>query len=400
MKKGEVLKYDVLVVGAGPAGSTAARFASKNGARTLVIEKRQEIGSPVRCGEATTLSWLEEVEIEDHDRWCVTTVKGARIFFPGAKMLELVGKFDTTGVGIVIERDILDKDLAKLAIGEGAEYMLKTSAVSLIKEDGKVCGVMARSMGKEIEIRADIVIGADGFESQIGRWGDIYKSLPPEDIISCFQYRMAGLDIDLDFTYLYLGEFAPGGFVWVFPKKDNQANVGLGIKLSLIEENKTPKNYLDEFIASKEEFKKGMAIDMVAGGVEVGPPPSNVTADGLMLVGDASRVVNPITGGGVANGVRQGKIAGEVAAQCVREGRFDHDYLKEHYEARWRDLLENEIWRNYMIKEKLNSISGKAFAKLMETLSKVDLKESNLAVLLEAIQKENPEIMEELQSMF
>ncbi|MFO8109065.1 MAG: NAD(P)/FAD-dependent oxidoreductase [Thermoplasmata archaeon] len=399
MAEKDVLEYDVLVIGAGPAGSTAARYASMNGAKTLVIEKRQEIGSPVRCGEGISISWLEEFGIEDHKKWSVAKVKGARLYFPGARMLELAGEYDAHGLGVICERDVFDKEMARLAAKEGADFMLKTSAVSLIKEEGKICGAVARNMGKEFKIKADIVIGADGFESQVGRWAGIYKSsVPQEDIMTCFQYRMTNVDFDPNFSQFHLGKCAPGGYAWVFPKGENMANIGLGIQLSLLDGSKTPKEYLDEFIESHEGFKKGEPIDMVAGGVSVGPPPKKVTTDGLMLVGDASRVVNPMTGGGIDNGVKQGKIAGEVAAECIKEGRSDDEFL-QRYEERWRDRLENILWRNYMAREKCMQISGDIFTKLMNTLSKLDLKEVSVGTILNAIKEEYPEIVEEFKDM-
>ncbi|MFO8110619.1 MAG: NAD(P)/FAD-dependent oxidoreductase [Thermoplasmata archaeon] len=398
MSEKDVLEYDVLVIGAGPAGCTAARYASMNGAKTLVIEKRQEIGSPVRCGEGTTRSWFEELGIKDYKKWCAAEVKGGKVHFPGAKTLELTGKHKVHGVGIITERDIFDKEMARLAADEGVDFMLKTSAVSLIKGDGKICGAVVRSMSKEFQVRANIVIGADGFESQVGRWAEIYEAVPPKDIISCFQYRMADIDFEHEFTHLYLGEFAPGGFIWVFPKGENTANVGVGVRLSLLDGSKTPKNYLDEFIESHESFKNGEIIDMVAGAESLCPPPDKVTADGIMLVGDASRVVNPMTGGGIANGVRQGKIAGEVAAECVKEGRFDEEYL-QRYEKKWRDLLESKLWRNYMVKQKLIEIPDEIFAKLMELLSKLDLEKGNIAAIFQIVKEEEPGLLEEFKDL-
>ncbi|EQD42600.1 geranylgeranyl hydrogenase, partial [mine drainage metagenome] len=75
------LSTDVLVIGAGPAGSMTAKWAAQNGARVLMIEKRQEIGSPVRCGEGMSKSWLSEVGIT-RGKWINLEVEGARIYSP------------------------------------------------------------------------------------------------------------------------------------------------------------------------------------------------------------------------------------------------------------------------------------------------------------------------------
>ncbi len=394
----DVLEYDVLIIGAGPAGSATARYAAKNGARTLVIEKRQEIGSPVRCGEGVSLSWIEELEIKEYKRWTAAKVKGARLYSPSGHVLEITEKMAGNEVGVVCERDVFDKEMARLAVEEGADYMMKTTAVSLIKEDGKICGVKARSMGKELEIRADLVIGADGFESQVGRWAGIYDAIPPQDIMTCFQYRMAGIDFDPNYTHFYMGSSAPGGYVWVFPKGEGIANVGLGVQLSMLDGKKTPKEYLDEFIASHDQFKDGEPIDMVAGAVAVTHPPETVTTDGLLLVGDASRVVDPMTGGGIVNGMKQGKIAGEFAAKCVSEGRFDKEFLKG-YEKEWRDQLGNKLWRNYMAKEKATKLTDDTFDKVIDALSELKLNQVSIGAILEGVKEKYPELIEEFQDM-
>ncbi len=398
VKQGDILEYDVLVIGGGPAGSTAARYAAKNGAKTLVIEKRQEIGSPVRCGEGMSLAWLDELDIKDTTKWVSRYMSGARIYSPGGYMVEINEEYAGNEVGGVIERDAFDRDMARLAAEEGAHFMVKTSAVELLKEDGKVVGAKATHLGKEFEIHAKLVIGADGFESQVGRWAGIYEAIKPKDIMTCFQYRLTNIDIDADFVNFFMGSGAPGGYAWIFPKDEKTANVGLGVQLSRLDGSKTPKDYLDDFIDSHPGLKKGKPIDMVAGAVSVTHPPERSVADGIILVGDASRVVDPITGGGIVSGLKQGKIAGEFAAEAVAEGRTDAEYLKR-YETLWRDKLENKLWRNYMAKEKAMELSDKMFDKIIDALSELDLKKVNVETVLEGVRKKYPGIMEEIEKM-
>ena len=398
VKEGDVLEYDVLVIGGGPAGSTAARFAAKNGAKTLMIEKRQEIGSPVRCAEGVSTSWLDELEIDDIDRWNGYPMKGARIYSPSGHKLTINQELAGDEVGLVVERDMFDKDMARRAADAGADIMVKTTAVSLIKEGNKFTGVKARRMGTEFEIKAKLTIGADGYESQVGRWAGIYDSLPPKDIMTCFQYRMTNINFDSDYTHFYLGSRAPGGYIWIFPKDEGTANVGIGIQLERLDGTKTPKDYLDEFIESEEGLKNGETIDMVAGAVEVSQPPEKVIADGIILVGDASRVVDPMTGGGIVNGLKQGKIAGEFAAEAVKEGRTDVEFLQE-YEKRWRDKLENTLWRNYMAKETAMQLDDETFDKVIDALSEIELGKVSIGTILEGVQKKYPELVEEFEDL-
>ncbi len=398
-KTGDVIDCDILVVGGGPIGSTAARFAAKNGVENiLVIEKRQEIGSPVRCAEGVSLSWLDELEIEEQDGFIRWKVKGAKIYSPSGYEVKIGKDLAGDEVGGVLERDIFDKEMAVLAGEEGVDFMLKTAATDVIKEDGQVVGVKAKRMGEEFEIRADLVIGADGFESQIGRWAGLYDGVPAKDVMTCFQYRMTNIDFDASHTHFYLGKAAPGGYVWMFPKGEDKANVGLGIQLTRLDGEKTPKDHLDEFIDGHDGLRKGQAVDMVAGGVAVQSPLESVTTDGMMLVGDAAGVVDPITGGGIANGMKQAKIAGDVAAKAVEKGRSDEDFLSE-YEERWRDRLEDKLWRNYMAKEKATELTDEEFDKVIDALSEVDLKEMSTEAILKGVQKKYPELVESFKDM-
>ncbi|HID71391.1 MAG TPA: NAD(P)/FAD-dependent oxidoreductase, partial [Thermoplasmata archaeon] len=166
-------EVDVVVVGAGPAGSTTAKYASMNGAKVLMIEKRQDIGSPVRCGEGIARIWLDKVGIEPKEEWISNQVKGARIFSPKGKVFTMDETIAGNECGYVVKRDIFDKYLAKEAIKEGAEVMVKTQALGLLRENGEIRGVRARHFGKEFDIKAKVVVGADGFESQVGRWAGI-----------------------------------------------------------------------------------------------------------------------------------------------------------------------------------------------------------------------------------
>ena len=137
------IDVDVLVVGAGPAGSVTAKHAALNGARTLMIEKRQEIGSPVRCGEGIARAWLDELGIRPDKKWISHQVTGARIVSPGGHIVTLTEKMAGNEVGYVIERDNFDRALAEDAANAGADIMVKTTAVELLRKEGRIAGVKA-----------------------------------------------------------------------------------------------------------------------------------------------------------------------------------------------------------------------------------------------------------------
>jgi digeranylgeranylglycerophospholipid reductase len=384
---------DVLVIGAGPAGSMTAKWAAKRGANVLLIEKRQEIGSPVRCGEGMSKEWLPEVGITP-GRWINLEVEGARIYSPSEKVFEINEKDAGNEVGYVVERDGFDKQLAIDAANAGAEIRLKTAAVGLLREGGRVVGAKVKQFGETAEIRAPVTIAADGFESQVGRWAGIPTNLALRDMDTCLQYRMTNVDCDVRYCDFFLGKVAPGGYVWVFPKGEGLANVGIGVQVSQVKNLADAKTYLDRWIAKHPGYAKGKTIDVVGGGVSISPPLKQTVGDGIMLVGDAARMIDPLTGGGIANGCIAGKICGEVAAEAVAAGDPSKEFFQK-YERGWRARLEEKLYRNWLAKEKLVTLSDETFDKIVDALAGIRLQKLNVHNILRAVQAKYPEVTKE-----
>jgi digeranylgeranylglycerophospholipid reductase len=392
-------EYDVLVVGAGPGGSTAARYAAMGGARTLLIEKRQDIGNPVRCGEGISMDWLPKVGIEPRKEWISAQVKGAKIYSPSEKyVVTLTAEHAGNEVGYVIERDKFDKYLAALAARAGADIWVKSPAVNLIKEDGEVRGAVVRRNGELVKVWAKVIIGADGFESQVGRWAGIRTALSENDIIPCVQYRMVGIDYEEDFTHFYIGSCAPGGYVWIFPKGPDEANVGIGVTLKFLREPGEVKRYLDRFIERHPGLAKGQPIEIVTGGVSTNRPLESVTANRVMLVGDAARMIDPITGGGIKNACLSGMYAGQVAVEALETGDFSRNFFGK-YEELWRREFETKNLRNWHAKEVLMTLSDEDLEKIVEVLSEEDIEDISALSLFLAIQRRYPELVRKFEHL-
>ena len=392
------LEYDVLVIGAGPAGSTAARYAADAGAHVLLAEKRQEIGTPVRCGEGISKRWLDEIGMEPSGRWIAHEVDGARVFSPDGSFLEVDEKLAGNECGLVIERDLFDRALAKRAISSGAELMVRTSATGLLHENGVVTGARLRSFGKTVDVRAKIVIGADGYESQVGRWAGIETSLKPKDVDSCFQYTLVGIEGDCGFNDFYLGSHAPGGYIWVFWKGRDIANVGIGVQLSRIREKGQARRLLDNFISKREELSRGRVIEQVSGAYSICAPIERTTTDGVMLVGDAARVTDPVTGGGIRNACILGKLAGQVAAEALEAADASASFLAK-YESLWRDRLEEALYRNWMMKEKLTTYTDEQFNRIISAISDYDWEKLSVLEILNAVKEKYPELQADVEAI-
>ena len=390
-------EYDVLVIGAGPGGSMAARFAARNGAKVLLVEKRPEIGVPVRCAEGISRDWLDTVEVKVDEKWIDANIDGAMIYSPDEKsVVELSAEKAGNEVGFVINREYFDKHLAALAVEEGAELWLKSPAIRIIKEDGKIKGAIIRKFGEEVEVRAKIIIAADGYESQVARWAGLNTVLRERDIVSCIEYRMSNIDIDEKFTHFYIGSCAPGGYLWIFPKGKNEANVGIGVALNKIKEPGEVKKYLDKFIEEHPNLKKGGILQIITGAVSVCPVPKKLVDDNIMLVGDAARLIDPITGGGIANASISGRWAGEVAAKCLNNPTKE---CLQEYERKVKDKWEKKHLRNWFVKEKLSELDDDTLNKLMDVISQEDISEISVRAILEAVQKKYPELIEEFEDL-
>jgi len=395
----EVMEYDVVVVGGGPGGSMTARDAARAGLDVLMIEKRQEIGSPVRCGEGIAKIWLDEVGIEPNNKWIALEVSGARIVAPNGQYVDLTEELAGNETGFVVHRDIFDRSLAEEAVRAGARTMLKCSATDVIKDDrGFVVGVRAKQWGKEYELRAPVVIGADGFESQVGRWAGIDTKLKAKDVNTCLQYELVGIDIDKFYNEFHIGSMAPGGYVWIFNKSEDSANVGIGINLGMVKQPGEVKQYLDRFIARQPRLAKGQNVETVAGAVSVGLPLESVTTDGLMLVGDSARMIDPLTGGGVSNACIAGQVAARVAKEAHEAGDFSKAFL-QRYEDGWRAKIEDQLFRNYIAKEKLLELSDDTINKIIDALQGYKIERITTADILRMVQERYPEIMNELADL-
>jgi len=396
------MNYDVVIVGAGPAGSVTAKYAVKNGAKVIMLEKRQEIGAPVRCGEGLSLEGrLDTVDIRIDPNSIARDIDGARIFSPKGYAMTVGKEMAGNECGANIHRDIFDKGLAEDAGDAGADIMVKTTALELLTKNGKPAGVKAKHMGETFNINAKIVVGADGFESKVGRWAGIDTTLKPSDINTCFEYYMVGIEERLSYNDFYIGSIAPGGYIWVFPKEGDSANVGIGVnlaKLNKLDDVGMAKKFLDKFIANHPELNCGKPIKEIAGAISCCLPIEQSVDDNILLVGDAARHIDPITGGGIVNAILAGRIAGEVSAEALQKEDYSKEFLMK-YDKGWRKEFEGKLLRNWLAKDKLITLSDDVFDKVLETLQNIDIEHVSTLNILRAVQSKYPELVAEFEDM-
>jgi len=389
---------DVVVVGAGPGGCMAAKYAALGGLSVIMLEKKAEIGAPLRCAEGVSKKWLEEIGLTPDPKWISADMDGAIIVSPSGHRFKLDESHAGNEVGYVLERHLFDKALAEQAAQAGAVIMMRTGCTGVIHEDGKLVGVKANRMGDAIEIRAKCVVAADGFESQVARWAGLDTGIDLKDMDTCLQYRMTNIDVEPNYCEFVLGSAAPGGYVWIFPKGKGLANVGIGVQGTKCKLGADPKFYLDKFIAGDERLNKGQILEIVAGGVSTCPGMDDAVMDNLVVVGDAARMIDPITGGGICHAARAGMYAGKVLAECAKGGDFSKQALQP-YERMWRDSMEDKLYRNWMAKELFATLSDDVLDDVVLAINDSDIQEVNVYNLLKVIKEKYPGLMGDLENL-
>ncbi|EKF84726.1 NAD(P)/FAD-dependent oxidoreductase [Methanobacterium formicicum] len=393
-----MMETDILVIGAGPAGSTAAKHAVIGGAQVIVIDKKSEIGSPKRCAEGVSKDGLKKLGIEPSPRWVTKEATGVRMVSPNGTAVNLTDeKVKLPEAGYILERKVFDKFMAMDAGRAGAKIMVKTLATGLRREEDQVV-VTVEHMGEELEIKAKIVIAADGPESRVGRWAGLKTALKPKNMESCAQFEMAGVQMaEPDCIEFHFGSVAPGGYAWIFPKGDDIANVGLGVLTTITD--KTAYQHLLEFVESNPATQNAQPVELNVGGDPVGGLLKKMVADNVLVTGDAASMVNPLTGGGIISGMLGGRIAGQVAAQAVSDGDYSHKNLKV-YEKLCEDELGESFKKYLKAKEYLLSLSDEELDEIANVFKDSDFETINTAEMVRKLVKISPKALLKLGKLF
>jgi len=383
-------EYDIIVVGAGPAGSIAARTAAEQGVSVLILEKDRDVGYPVRCGEAISREGVEEF-IEPDKKWIAAEI--SKFSFNAPNGTEVIIEFGNAGY--VLERRIFDYELARTAADAGAEIITRAYVNGLIFDDGKVGGVKYEHRGEQQEIKAKIVIAADGVESRVGRWAGLNTHIDFRDMESAVQITAANIPVKEDTLYFYFGKnVAPNGYFWVFPKGGNKANIGLGVN-GLIGKTKSALSFLNDFM--NKHYPKAPVLTTIAGGVPCSVTLPRISSPGIMLTGDAARQVNPLSGGGIASGMIGGSIAGRIAAEAVKQKKMSHILT---YDKAWEKRLgkRHEVFDR--IKNGIYNFSDEKFNSIARTFEKIPYEKRTLKKLFTTALINHPSLVYDVARVF
>jgi digeranylgeranylglycerophospholipid reductase len=346
--------WDVLVVGAGPAGVSAARSAAANGAETILLEKNPKITAVKPCGEATGSQTFETAGISPNPSIILHEVN-ARVYAPNMEYV------DIDEIGYSINKSMFLLEVAKKAAEAGAKIKVRETVSAVEREDGLM---RVKSSGETYESK--VVIGADGFNSTVAKHVGIREKSEP---IPTIQYLMANCELDYpDTARFFLGhEVAPKGYAWIFPRGEKIAEVGIGVR------GASAKLYLDRFIERFEsELGDAQILDYRGAPVPIGGMIDNNVVDGTILVGDAAGTVVPLTGAGIHASTGAGLVAGEVAAEAAAEGDTSAERLQD-FRGRYEDPWGAKIKSSLKVMRALETLPDKDLNRLADVLKGSDI---------------------------
>jgi digeranylgeranylglycerophospholipid reductase len=383
-------EYDVIVVGAGPAGSMAARFAAEKGVSVIILEKDRDVGYPVRCGEAISKAGVEEF-IPIDEKWISAKINKFALVSPDG--CEAVIEFGDAGY--VLERRIFDYELAKTAADKGAVILTKAYVNGLLFNGDKIAGVKYEFRGEQKEVKGKIVIAADGVESRVARWAGLQTYTDFRDMECCVQVTASNINIDPNTLYFYFGEnIAPNGYLWVFPKSGGCANIGVGVG-GMVGKKKSALSYLNDFMDKK--YPDAPVLTSIAGGVPSTPTLKKISAPGIIIAGDAARQVNPLSGGGIASGMIGGSIAGRIAAESVIRNKPDHIFS---YDIEWNNRLGKRHETFNRIKNGIYNFSDEKFNNIAASFLKAPGNKRSLRSLFTVALFNNPSLLIDIAKVF
>ena len=312
--------YDVIVIGAGPAGSTVAKIAAKAGHSVLILEKQSSCNSPCAgyVGNTINTELPENCTVQSR-------ITRMRTYFPDMTF------HDFPLNGFVVDRTSFDMALAEEARNSGVDVRWSSPLTDLTPD-----GISFKGG----EASAKIIVGADGVFSKTAS----LLGLPRQDIAVCAQYHLKGIEpLENTSEIFFNADYAPGAYAWIYPSGPDSAKVGLGITIT--NGSRSVHNYLDAFINESEVANRlgGERTEYTVGALPVGGLREKLCIGNVMLVGDSAGMADPITGAGINNAILAGEVAGKTIVNALEN---DDLTLLTRYERKVRRLLERPLTRS------------------------------------------------------
>ena len=342
--------YDIAVVGAGPVGSTFARYMAEEGFKVGLMERKRKIGVPLQCAGLVGKK-IKKLNVIS-DEFILNRVCGAHLHAPSGEVLSVAKKKPEA---YVLDRMSYDKFLAELAVENGAELLLNHKVVGVDPKTGNI-----RIKNHETNICNRVIVGADGCSSFVS--GEFN---PPSKTVQAAQYlvNMESSVLESDYVHLYVDSRISPGFIWIIPVSDSAARIGLFGSASYRELT----GILNGFLARDEKFKNASVVKKYHGLIPVYDPKKVILKDRALLLGDAASQVKPTTGGGLIMGFKCARIAAAATSNALHEGDIS---LLHNYEGSYAKEYKRELRMQIEVRKIFESMSNveldKMFLKLKE----------------------------------
>lgn len=343
--------YDVVVVGAGPVGSTFARYMAEKGFKVAILEKKNEIGVPLQCAGLLGKK-IKKVNILP-DEFIINSVNGAFLHSPDNTVLSVSKKKPEA---YVLDRVGYDKFLAELASNAGVDIFLNHKVVNV----DSLNGIINLKNSENTKISADIIVGADGHSSVVSR---SFNS--PSESFQAAQYLIDTREkrFKNDFVHLYVDSKISPGFFWAIPLSETTARVGLFSDANY----QKLTSYLNELISKRPELRGSTILKKYYGIIPKQDSSKSLVKDRAMLLGDAASQVKPTTGGGLIMGFTCAEIASKVTTQALEAEDIT---TLENYPKSYHDNFKKELKVQLMVHKVFKSLSDSdldyMFRKLKE----------------------------------
>ena len=352
-----MVKQDAVIVGASIAGLSTGIHLARAGWKVCILDRRHEIGVPVRCGEATGNRTELARFVDVDESWIACDIAGLTLHVNDS----LMHRQPVPDCGLILNRDRFEKSLAEKAVSLGATLRLDTPVSGLFRTEGDAWGGVTLERGEQVS--ASFIIGADGAESYVGRWAGLTRPLLLNEIASAVQYRIKSDFCNDGFIHFFIGaSVIPHGYIWVFPKSNGMTLVGGGMYRC---GPGTPKalRFVDRFIAEHITPAEPYLDSLITGGVPVTVSPRKLTKDNIVLVGDSARQVNPLTAGGIMNALEAAESASRFLVACKGASRRPRDTYSRQWARNQRFqhkifTLFRELWfstPDALLTQRLNS---------------------------------------------
>ena len=329
--------YDLVIVGGGPAGSSAAYAAAKNGIKVALLEKENSIAETVRTSGVTWIQNIKEFGIPDD---CFNPIKNFSFCSPNNE----VTISDTVPRAAVLDVRKTYRWLANEAGNVGADIFVEMNIKSVIKnEKGDIIGVSGTGPKEETTFHAKVVIDASGFPSTVCKAMGFATQW--ERFGAGAEYEMKAENVDSETWWLMVGqEYSPAGYAWIFPLGKDRVRIGVGVGKP--ESNVDPTQRLKEIIGKKlgpiKKLGKLTEIEFHYGLIPNDGLSRKTVFNNLILVGDSAGQANPLVLEGIRYAIKFGRVAGKVASDAIKSGNTDKESLYP-YEDNWRKAIESKI---------------------------------------------------------